>query len=69
MKTLPKPEIVWDNFVKRDNNAVNELNNWMSGPITESRRLEFLEGRVKDLCGMVDYLYQYIEENIESKKK
>lgn len=68
MKTLPKPEEVWDNFIERDKNAVNELNNWMSGPITESRRLEFLEGRVKDLCGIVDYLYQYIEENIESKK-
>ena len=51
-----------ENFMERDKNAVNELNNWMHGPITEGRRLEFLEGRVMDLCGVVMGLAKLIEE-------
>ena len=65
---LPEPKEMWDKFVERDNHALSELNNWMNGPITESSRLNFLEGRVNDLCGMINYLYQYIGKNNENGK-
>jgi hypothetical protein len=51
-----------ERFMERDNNAISEMNNWMHGPITESRRLEFLEGRVQDLCGVAVSLCKYIDQ-------
>lgn len=56
------PKELIKRFIERDENAMQELNNWMYGPITESRRLDFLEGRVMDLCGVVMGLCKYIDE-------
>jgi len=61
------PMQIFDKFAERDKNAVEDMNNWMTGSISESRRLEFLEGRVHDLCGVVQGLCKYIE-NLEQKK-
>lgn len=62
---LPEPKEMWDKFVERDEHALSELRSY---PISESSRLHFLEGRVNDLCGMINYLYQYIEKNNENGK-
>jgi hypothetical protein len=61
------PMQIFDKFAERDRSAVEDMNNWMMGGITESKRLEFLEGRVHDLCGVVQGLCQYIEY-LEQKK-
>lgn len=55
----------WDNFLRRDKEAVEKLHNWMSGPITESRRLEFVEGRLQDICIVVGELIRNLEEKHE----
>ena len=67
MITYTAKELI-DKFIARDEKALAELNNWMSGPVTESRRLDFLEGRVMDLCGVVVGLAKIIEEREQSKE-
>lgn len=66
MITYTAKELI-DKFIARDEKAMAELNNWMAGPVTESRRLDFLEGRVLDLCGVVVGLANIIEEREQSK--
>lgn len=59
----------WDNFLRRDKEAVNDLNNhWMHGPITESRRLQFVEGRLEDICIVVGQLIKNLEQNKDDCK-
>lgn len=53
---------LWNNFLQRDAEAIQQLQNWMHGPITESRRLEFVEGRLEDICGLVGRLIKNMEE-------
>lgn len=67
MITYTAKEVI-DKFIARDEKAMAELNNWMYGPVTESRRLDFLEGRVLDLCGVVVGLANIIEEREQSKE-
>lgn len=52
----------WDNFLRRDKDGIDELNNWMRGPITESRRLEFVEGRLQDICIVLGIVIKNLEE-------
>lgn len=61
MTTYSAKELI-EKFMARDEKALAEMNNWMFGPVTESRRLDFLEGRVIDLCGVVVGLAKIIEE-------
>lgn len=67
MITYTTKELI-ERFTSRDEKALAELNNWMSGPVTESRRLDFLEGRVMDLCGVVFGLAKIIEEREHIKE-
>lgn len=67
MTTYTAKELI-EKFMTRDEKALAELNNWMFGPVTESRRLDFLEGRVMDLCGVVVGLAKIIEEREQSKE-
>lgn len=50
-----------DKFIERDNNAVAQFNIYNS-VYSESGRLLFLEGRVKDLCDVVIVLLDKLEE-------
>lgn len=67
MITYTAKELI-ERFTTRDEKALAELNNWMYGPVTESRRLDFLEGRVMDLCGVVVGLAKIIEDREHSKE-
>lgn len=60
MTTYTASELI-EKFMERDKNAIQEMNNYLHGPVTESRRLAFLEGRVLDLCGVVVGLAKIIE--------
>ena len=60
MTTHTASELI-EKFMERDKNAIQEMNNYLHGPVTESRRLAFLEGRVLDLCGVVVGLAKIIE--------
>lgn len=55
------PKELAQKFIERDMRAIDELENWMRGPLTESRRLEFAEQRLTDLCGVVMALCKYID--------
>lgn len=67
MITYTAKELI-EKFIARDEKALAELNSWMFGPVTESRRLDFLEGRVMDLCGVVFGLAKIIEDLEHSKE-
>lgn len=54
-------------FFERDNEALDQLQNWIHGPITESRRLAFLEGRVADLAQVVITLLMQLDNERQSK--
>lgn len=54
---------LWEHFMQRDNQAIQEMNNWMRGPITEGRRLEFVEGRLQDICVLVGELIKNLEND------
>jgi len=68
-ETKVTPKLLIDKFIARDVKAVEELHNWFNGPVTEGRRLEFLEGRVMDLCGVVIGLCKYIQEKEDAEAK
>lgn len=56
-----------DKFIERDNNAVSQFNGYYS-VYSESERLRFLEGRVKDLCDVVIVLLDKLEEQNKDNK-
>jgi hypothetical protein len=58
------PEEMWQRFSQRDDNAIQDMNNWLHGPVTESRRLAFVEGRLTDAC----ILLKWIMMNWEPKR-
>jgi hypothetical protein len=49
-----------DKFLKRDQDAIEELNSWHYD--FDNRRLNFVEGRLKDATALLVLLYKYILE-------
>jgi hypothetical protein len=55
-------------FIVRDEKDLNELkNSWH--PITESARLQFVEGRLNDLTILVMQLLEHLGKQDEANKK
>jgi hypothetical protein len=58
---LPEPQYVLDNFLKRDYNAIEELQ-W-SRPGNIETRMRFTEARCEDTAAMVVYILRYLAKH------
>jgi len=58
MTEIEKIQLAMDQFLERDKNALN-LMGW--GPhVSESHRLQFVEGRLNDACALILLLSSYL---------
>ena len=57
MTKLEKIQLALDNFLERDHNAMILMG---GGYVSESNRLNFVEGRLNDACAMILMMYHYI---------
>jgi hypothetical protein len=61
MTEIEKIQQALDNFLENDKNALNQMVGFMGwGHVSESHRLNFVEGRLQDACAMILILSRYI---------